>query len=188
MPVYEFRCTDCNAHDDRFIRLADHGELSKKQRCAVCEGRMVQAITPVALFTDTRFMSGSDDGFGNDNHSRKLARQRAAEAGVSVEGMKYHPGLCRKGVSLDPHAWYGSMEEAKQKALSLGRCVEGSINARAPELDCENPLDKPYRVSDDCVQADVEEVVKRDHGGVVSEAKRREITEALIEKHSGSQD
>lgn len=157
MPVYEFRCMECNQSDDRTMSIADYMSGKNSQRCGRCEGVMQRVWTPVALKTDTRFFSG-DDGFGNDNRSRQIFRRKCAAAGVTVSG-KYFPQLCRPGVTLDPYAQADSTGDIKRKLAALGRGCEGSITVKAPEQpEAEK---KPYAVSNKIVESETNQLIEK---------------------------
>jgi len=168
------------------MTLAEYESSGQRQQCQRCEGALRRLFTPCSLKTTTRFMSGSSDGLPDDA-SRRIAYAKAREAGVSVSGKKFHPGLCRKGMAFDPQAWYGDEVEAKRKALSLGRSVEGSINATGPTFDADlAALEKPYRVARHIVKDDVNREIKQVHGGKVSKEKREELYRHFQDKHSGT--
>jgi hypothetical protein len=187
MPVYRFACDSCGREIDRYIQLANYDQQAPQQRCGPCEASLRRVFLPPALKTTTRFMSGSNDGFGNDNFSRQIALARACIAGINVSGKKFHPGLCPKGDAFSPYAWYGDEVEAKQKALALGRSVEGSINATAPIRDEDlAAMERPYRVAPHVVADDVQHEIDTQHGGKATAKKRRELTQKYQDKHSGN--
>ncbi len=184
MPNYDYHCDDCGLDAMRFVPIADRND----QRCERCELPLRLLISPVAIHgTTTRLMSGSDDGFGNDNVARQIAYAKARAAGVSVSGKKWHPGLCPKGESFSPKAWYRDEAEVKHKAEALGRNVEGSITHQTPIRDKDiQDNEKPYRIAPDLVQGDVLREVVENHGGKATPRLCKTLTEKYRDKHSGS--
>ena len=169
------------------MSLAEYDQHSKTQRCEQCKSLLRRVFTPCVLRTTTQFMSGSSDGLPDDA-SRRIAYAKASAAGVSVAGKKFHPGLCPKGESYSPKAWYGDAEEVKRKAVALGRSVEGAINVTGPTFDSDlAALERPYRVSRRVVADDVNMEIMAAHGGKVSRAKREELFRKYQDKHSGNQ-
>lgn len=187
MPIYQFTCDHCGLGDERLISLADFDVLVSVQRCESCGQLLRKVVTPCALRTTTRFMSGSGDGLPDDT-SRRIAYAKARAAGVNISGKKFHPGLCPKGEPFSPKAWYGDESEVRRKAAALGRGLEGAINAAAPIFDHDLAAnEKPYRIATHLVREDVDREIAECHGGKVTPEKRREITERHRDKHSGNQ-
>lgn len=181
---HDYKCQSCSHQWEEF----EDRDAPSTQVCPVCSGKASRMFgCPHIQGTDTILMSGSDDGFGNDNASRQMAIAKARTAGVSVAGMKYCPGLCRKGVRFDPEAWYKDAADVKRKAQSLGRCVEGSITVESPIRDSDLATqEKPYRVARHVVKEDVDREIDQQHGGKVSKEKREELYVKYQDKHSGS--
>jgi hypothetical protein len=159
------------------------------QFCRLCEGRLTKRMSVPSLRTSTTFMSGQheDDGFGTDDRSRKLARAKAEAMGVNISGKKYHPGLCRKGVPLDPQAWYGDESEVRKKAAAKGCNVHGSIEMETSVPDyLLKKAAQPYQCSRATVQPDVDREVKEVHGGKATKKQRDNLYRKFQAKHSGS--
>ena len=45
MPIYEFRCTKCNAHTEVFQKLSD----KQPTRCRKCKGRLEKLVSKSAI-------------------------------------------------------------------------------------------------------------------------------------------
>ena len=58
-----------------------------------------------------------------------------------------------------------------------------AVTSREPERD---PLEGPYRVADDIVEREVDQLVDRDHGGTVPARKRADMAEAVTERLAGN--
>src|SRR3990167_8050759 len=103
MPIFEFRCRDCESVEERNMSISTMMISRNDQRCSRCEGPLAKIFSIPALKTDTRFFGGStDDGFGNDNRSRQIFRKKCAGAGVPGTG-KYFGQLCPTGEILARH-------------------------------------------------------------------------------------
>lgn len=186
MPIYEFKCEKCNAYDERLMPLSHRND---RQFCAICKSEIRRLISvPTILGTDTQlFLSRSDDGFGNDHESRKIAKAKADAAGVVTSGKTFVPGLCRRGVPFDPMAWVSDKSEVVKKAEKLGRNVVGSIQHKTPIRDEHIAnLEKPYRVSRDAVKEEVAEAIEQRHGGTATAAQTDSLFEEMVDKHSGN--
>ena len=193
MPIYPFKCRTCGRVEELLASVSEYMRVREKQRCPDCGDRMKQVITPPALQTDTRFMQGShlDDGFGNDERSRRIARAKAAAAGVNVSGMKYSPQLCPLGETLSPKAWYGSRDDVKRRAAEKSCGVDGSVHYTPPSgvQDNRNPLDEPYHVADDIVEKLIERDVIEQTGGkgaMIPVKEYRDLKEKTRKRLSGA--
>ncbi len=176
MPIYEFRCRDCESVEERHMTVATMLASRTNQQCSRCEGAMAKIFSVPALKTDTRFFGGSsDDGFGNDNRSRQMFRKKCAAAGVTVSG-KYYGQLCRPGVTLDPFAQASTTGEIKKKLQMLGRGCEGSISVKAPDKQPEP--EGPYRVADSIVEREVRNTII-DNKLRPTPKQRREMAETI---------
>jgi len=190
MPLYGFKCKACNREEEKLIAWTRLDAVKNSQCCEECGGRMKILVSVPNLKTDTEFMAGShnDDGLPGD-WARGEAYGKAKAAGVNIQGKKFHPGLCRRGKSFDPEAWYGGRDEVIQKTEALGRCVEGTVNHVSPIRDKDlKAAEAPYRVAADIVAPKAQEIINNQHGGVVSAEKRTQIVEELRDKHSGVMD
>lgn len=144
----EFLCPNCLVRTDR---LLDDVEDKRPQSCQ-CGASMTKLFSvPAAIRMDTRFMAGSDldDGFGNDQRSRKIAYAKARAAGVNPAGKKYCPSLCRKGKPFDPQAWVADTTDVKRICQKNGWGCDGAV--KVPMQHIDEP-EQPYRVADDLVQ------------------------------------
>jgi hypothetical protein len=148
---------------------------------------MRQYYVPLALKTTTSLMTGEDDGFGADDASRKIARARAAAAGVNIAGKKYHPGLCPKKDAFSPFAWYGDEMEVKRKAEALGRNVHGSIEHHTPVRDADLAAnERPYRVARRLVKPEVDAENRNNFGGKATKKQIAALYQKYQDKHSGN--
>jgi len=186
MHLYTYYCPRCDVFLERFATI----ETMHLQECDVCGAHLEKRISvPARLNTDTDFMAGAgvaSDGLP-DQQSRKIAYAKAKKAGVNISGKRWHPGLCRRGVTFDPEAWYGDRAEVIQKADRLGRCVEGSINHVSPIRDEHlAKAEAPYRPSASAVQPEVNREIQQEHGGRATREKRRELTEKYRDRYAGT--
>jgi len=153
-PPYDvlYRCRKCKVK----ISETRNTLTPKDRKCPKCNKTMFETrAVHVGLKTDTAFMSGSNDGFGNDNTSRQIALKRAEAAGVSVAGKRFCPGLVdtQGDDQFDPNAWISSKSEAKKRCEEKGwKSDELGVKPRLDEPD-----GKPYRVCDELVSEEIEE-------------------------------
>jgi len=169
----------------RHYRLLRRRGVSEENARRLATGYMIG----IGLQTDTAFNAGRDDGFGDDDFKRKIARQRAHAAGVSTSGKTYYPGLCAPRTPYDPKAWIShdnSRAEIKRRCEELNYAAEGGVTVkqREPETD---PFEGPYRVADKLVQREVNAVVEREHDGQITPEKRADLVEATAERLAGNQ-
>jgi hypothetical protein len=181
---HDYKCGHCCHQWEVF----EDRDAPRDQPCPKCGGVATRVFgCPHIQGTDTLLLQGTDDGFGPDNASRQMALAKAQAAGISVSGMKFHPGLCRRGVRFDPQAWYRDGADVKRKARQLGRCVEGAVNVTSPIFESDLAAqEKPYRVARHVVKEDVDREVAQCHGGKMTKAKREELYHKYVDKHSGS--
>jgi putative FmdB family regulatory protein len=203
VPYHDYVCKKCGETTERYFRFS---ELDEQHKCE-CGGKLDRQFNFCPYFKGRQkpksmsrpqirgmdsgpggFMSGrtENNGCGSRAQAERLQKKLAAN-GMSLGGGVFVPGLCRKGIQEDPYAVCHSKEEIVQKAEQLGRCIEGEIEYR-PSIHDElfAKAEAPYRCSEKVVQPDVQAEIKRKHGGKVSASKKREITERMIEKHSGN--
>jgi hypothetical protein len=154
----------------------------------VCESLLRRVITPCTLKLASSLMSGSDDGFGNDNFARQIAKEKAAAAGVPTAGAKFHPGLCRDHEFCDPYAWYHTPEEVQQKATALGRNVKGSVNV-TPTIRDEVYKEEEKRdlPAPDMVAQEAAQVIHEKFNDKPTPTQTRDVVDELRHKHSGWQ-
>lgn len=95
----------------------------------------------------------------------------------------YIPQLAR--FPGDPEARVTSKSDIRKLMERRGWSCEGLVDC--DRLRLSGPPER-YEVADDIVQRKVEDVIEREHGGKVSEAKRRELMEQWKERMSGTQD
>ena len=195
---YDFICDNESCPSDgiteeRFILLNDFEAEKDRQFCQYCNRPMrlyLQSNLP-ATRTDKQFMASagvSDDGFGNDERSRRIARARAEAAGVNVNGMRFHPGLCRKGVPYDPiNGWYSSRADVIRKAEAKGCNVFGCIEHTTPIRDKDlAALERPYRPAASVVARDAERIVAEKYGPNATKAQVENTVEELRDRHAGN--
>jgi hypothetical protein len=209
MPQYLYHCDHCRTRETRIIPFAQFDAQKNEQFCADCKRRLeLQTFTTDTMPTfigrqkpgsglkprsrgfdhgPNGFNRGSDDGFGNDNASRQMARKIAAKAGVGVAGARFHPGLAARGKMFDPNAWIRSDGEARAQAQRIGADLHGLIEFEHTPHDSfyeANEESKRDRPSEDAVKFDVMREVKEQHGGNVTRKQAREITEKMQDKYT----
>jgi hypothetical protein len=136
---------------------------------------------PAYLGSDRRIFQGSDDGFGTNEHGRRVAREKAAAAGVDVGGAKYFPTLAEE--QGDPKAWLRDTTDISRRAAAIGADVDfGGRKFSAPRI--EVPDDTPYEVADDIVEKEVQGIVETDHGGSVSKREYDDLFSEVKAKRS----
>ena len=116
-----------------------------------------------SLQTDTRWISGQDNGRNGAVYKHQLAR---------------YPG--------DPKAWVRSRADCRAIAAERGMTLEGSVNYKPPEHDVPNPLDEPYKVSDKIIDHEYE--VLCDHEPDAAHMPAEEVKAEIREKLSPSDD
>lgn len=163
---HQYQCPKCQRKYERFLSQ----EEAEAQACE-CGARLQPMFcVPAAIRTDTLFMRGTDDGFGSDERSRRLARAKARAAGVNPEGKRFIPQLCRRGVTFDPMAWVDSHSDVKRRCKQEGwGCTELGIK----EVSVDEP-EKPYRVADDLVEQHLEKEIAGHDVTPSEKAKARE--------------
>lgn len=160
--------------------VADHYRRKAYRRQQRQRLRTRLNILP-ALKTDATFMRGShvDDGFGNDEASRRIAYQKAAAAGMTPSG-RYMSQLADE--LGDPKAWVNTRDEVKHICEQRGYSCTGAVDVKAREPDGPDPFDEPYMVADDIV----EEAVKKELGDeTVGQQERDDLWHKTREKFSG---
>jgi len=116
-----------------------------------------------SLQTDTRWMSGQDNGHNGAVYKHQLAR---------------FPG--------DPQAWVRSRADCRAVAAKRGLTLEGSVNYKPPEHDAPSPLDEPYHVADSIVDREYE--VLCDFEPDAANMPAAEVKEEIRKKLSPSDD
>jgi hypothetical protein len=134
--------------------------FSRKRKKLRSLGFLVPAIHGDAIY------KGLDDGFGNDNDARSIARAAALAGGVNPEGKRYVSGLVRPEVGFgDPLAWVDKGEarsQIKKRCEERGWGCEGAVTTTIRPAECgPTPMDQ-YEVADDIVDAEVVQTIQRD--------------------------
>lgn len=154
--------------------------LNRKHYRARRRQELRSTVVPIPhIQTDTTFMVGSDDGFGQDELARNVAYQKAKAAGVTPSG-RY---ISQLADSLgDPKAWVNSRAEVKRVCEQRGYSCDGAVKVKAREPDGPNPFDEPYMVADDIVQ---DAVQKQLAGEQVHGQEKADLVHKTREKLSG---
>jgi hypothetical protein len=141
-----------------------------------------------SLQTDTRWLSGHVNGSQFVGHERigDHYRKVAESYGVSTEGAVYKSQLAR--FAGDPKAWVRSRGDCIKIAAERGMTLEGGVNYKPPDSanDVANPMDEPYRVSDDIVNHEYE--VLCDFEPDAAAAPTSEVKEEIRKKLSPGDD
>lgn len=186
MPTYRYKCAQCQA-----VHEAQHkAETRLRVLCRPCGVLMDWQFPMPFLRTNTTFLVGRDDGFGNDRFSRAMARQRAKAAGISTAGKTFFPGMARLGHPFDPEAWISHADprgEIAARCRERGTGCTGTINVKGAEPG-PNPNEGPYVVAEDIVQEEVDQIVSTEHEDHITPEKRSDLVEATRERLSGNQD
>lgn len=143
---------------------------------------MLALQEPPSLKTDTRWMRGqvNFNQFANDPWTGTQYRRVAEQAGVNIEGAVYKHQLAR--FPGDPKAWVRSRSDVLKIARERNLNLEGSVTHKAVDDGTPNPLDQPYRVADDIVDAKVAEYCERNPGTDPTDVGLRD---RLTRLHSG---
>ena len=191
MPTYEYLCDECGLTLELLQTYDEMLEARDRLRCQRCEGPLRWKFPAPHLQTDTSFAAGWGDGLVGSDRQRKDRHRQAREAGVATGGATYCPSLCEKGRQNDPKAWvphHDAKGYIRKRCRELGRACEGpGLDYTPPEWD-GRPDDKPYQVADRHVHEEVDQIVEKEHGGVIDPAKRADLFEATQERLSGNQD
>lgn len=159
MPSYTYKCDKCGHAIDRLHAPRTRVTLP----CSECGHEYPTWQFPCPnIQSETTFLANRDDGFGNDNRSRRVAMARAKAAGVSTAGKLYCPGLCPPGESLSPKAWITDKADARRICRENNWSSE-TLGVKSDRIETEP---KPYRVADDLVADEVKRVVKSREGDV----------------------
>lgn len=132
---------------------------------------------PAVLNTDSQFMRGSDDGFGTDDRSRKLAYAKARAAGVNPTGKRFMPNMVPLGDEpFSPKGWVSDRHDVLQRCTEEGWDCDGAVKVRARSHDT---APQPYRIADDIVESHVEQEIG---GNAVSPKERTELSHKVRER------
>jgi predicted nucleic acid-binding Zn ribbon protein len=180
MSEFVYKCWKC-----RYRRLIhQRGKDEQELYCPRCGRKLMQTNPVHGLVTDTTFMIGShvNDGFGGDERTRKLARARAKELGVSVAGKRFCPGLVDSEGNdpYDPRAWVSSRADVQNRCVEKGWGCKGSINVTPRKSDTEP---EPYQCNPNFVEEEIAEI--QDEHGPLSAKETAELRENLTAKFSG---
>jgi hypothetical protein len=153
--------------------------------CRKCGRKLFRCNIAPGVCTDSTFLAGGDDGFKDDNMSRKMARSKARAAGVNPEGKKYMPGLAR--FHGDPRAWVSGKSDVKRICEKEGWACTGAVNVKGVERDEPNPLDEAYSVDPKLVDREIEtkELLA---GERYSKKERESLKDSLVTQYSGNTD
>ena len=127
----------------------------------------------VGLSTSTTFMANRDDGFGNDNLSRKRHHAKARAAGINPTGKVWSPQLS---------AWYESRDDVRRICEQKGMACEGLVNVKAPAVEVK---DEPYRVDDSLVREEVATIVEEKYQGDIGTKEQADLTETTRKRLTG---
>ena len=163
-------------------RLQDKREELRRKRYRFHRRRELRslAVPCPALVTDTTFLAGtgSDDGFGNDEMSRRIAYRKARAAGVTPTGRHISQIADELG---DPKAWCSSRADVKRICEERGySCDDLKVKGRSP--DSPDPWDKPYEVAEDIVKESVQKELAGERIGV---QERLDLEESTRQRLSG---
>ena len=156
---FSYHCRKCKTRHQEVRQVL----AFKSRMCPKCNRPMLEKrVIHVGLGTDTEFMAGvnEDDGFGNVEWMRKLARKKAADAGVNVAGARYCSQLNAPGKSLSPEAWVRNKSDVKRRCKELEVGCNGSVTVQAPEHEI---VKKPYRISEKHLNREMKKLTKDQH-------------------------
>ncbi len=179
MPLYQYLCSDCGNRTEEFRTM---GQRHDRMFCNQCEGPMkLEFNVPSAIRTDTRFQAGFHGDGCIDNQTRKRLAANAARMGININGKKYDGRLAR--FQGDPEACYGTLSEARSICRKRGKASE--------DLGVSFPTDEttgmPYKVSDECVNRRVREIVQNEHGGTIDRKRLATMKEEVREQITPSE-
>ncbi len=120
MPIYEYRCADCQKKVSVFFRSFSAVDL-EQPRCPICHGtRLTKLVSKVRVMRGASSSAGGEDGFDdsmlddlNENDPRSLGRmmrRMADETGEDL-GPEFGEVVGRLEKGEDPEAIEKSMPE-----------------------------------------------------------------------------
>lgn len=131
--------------------------------------------------TDAIFREGWFSGDDGQNPLEQTwLRSQAEAAGVSTAGKKYLHGLA--DYPGDPTAWVGGQSDVLAVAEAKNLTVHGYIERQGTKVDMPDPFTRPYRVADDLINAEVNEILG---DMVVPEDVRHDLSEQVREVREG---
>ena len=136
MPIYEYRCADCQKKVSVFFR--SFSAVNQKQaRCPICHGtRLTRLVSKVRVVRGASASAGGEDGFDdsmlgdvNENDPRSLGRmmRRMADETGEDMGPEFGEVVNRLEKGEDPEAIEKSMPE-------LGDMAGGADSAMPDDL------------------------------------------------------
>lgn len=155
MPTYDYQCPACQSRDEAIHPW----DAQPRIDCPACGRRMTRLFSVPQLSTDTQFFAARNE------------RQMRGHGWYSRQ-------LQRTFYSRDEIRNYCRQHNIELEGLGVGMDVDRE--KRGP-----NAMERPYQVAEDIVRREVDQVVRREHGGVISPKKRRELTEATRARLSG---
>lgn len=143
---------------------------------------------PTVIGGDVSFMRnfGSDDGFGKDERSRRIALRKARAAGVSTAGKKFVPDLVPHRQPFHPFGWVADTNEVIAKCKNRNLDCEGLVNHKAYIVDKPSPDEVPYHVDPALVEKDVQRVNREVFGGRMSDNEKKHLREDLATRYDGN--
>lgn len=171
MPVYPFRCPDC---EDLVEVTASIKTGPTAPVCGGCDTQMVRVLcVPFVPRTSTQYFSEAMKDGGLHPRDREDFRRMAEAAGVSTSGKVYQSGLAR--YPGDPFAWVGDLDEAKAKIRTQGKgCDDLGIK---PAEAVAPPRVRP--LGEDLVQAELNAMVA---AGKIDRREKKKHREAVIDR------
>jgi hypothetical protein len=139
-------------HGEAFIRYVEMRRSGESHNIAeVLAARRFCAVKSDKIFNEGRFSSDA----GKNGLEQQWLRQQAEAAGVSTNGLHYMRGLA--DYPGDPRAWIGGRSDVLRVAREKNMTVHGYVEHKAHDVDL--PEDKGYRVADDIIDAETDEIV-----------------------------
>jgi len=129
MPIYEYRCADCQKKVSVFFRSFS-AAAQEQPHCPICRGtHLTKMVSKVRVVRGTSASSGGEDGFDdsmlddvNENDPRSLGRmmRRMADETGEDMGAEFGEVVSRLEKGEDPEAIEKSMPELADMGSSDG--------------------------------------------------------------------
>ena len=171
MPLYDYECKGCG-----HIQEEIHPATKKlKIRCPRCGKKLKKRFPAPNVRTDTEFLAGKGDGFGENELGRRQEYARLRREGKSVPGSAFY--------SHQLGGWVEGRSDLRRQCIERGLgCEEVNVKPRFNDAAAE----QPYEVADSILNRAVEREITQKHGGHVTAQQKADIREKLQKSLSGN--
>ena len=180
MPIYTYGCEPCERY---FETMTTSFKAKPDKKCPRCGKAGVRIFDVPNVITHTTFFRGAKLGaaaFANDDaETRFRMLQPSKQAGVSIEGKTYQPGLAR--FPGDPRAFVEPDLHAIRKV-----CRERGLRCQelGTKIRDDGPPPEPTPIAEDIVQRECQRLIQSGEMSVFDiDKKREEIADRLAMPH-----